>query len=104
MLTAAQKRKPPNAGKGRKKGVPNKLTGDLKDMILGALHAVGGQQYLQRQASKKNAAGFLKLVGQCLPKDIKIGTGLRLEVNLVGIDRSARDQLPPTGSGRQSIP
>ena len=31
---ATEKPKPPNAGKGRKKGVPNKSTQLLKDAIL----------------------------------------------------------------------
>ena len=34
---AAPKKPGGNAGKGRKAGVPNKLTKDLKAMILGAL-------------------------------------------------------------------
>jgi len=34
-----RRKMPPNAGKGRKAGVPNKVTGDVKAMILGALRA-----------------------------------------------------------------
>jgi hypothetical protein len=33
-------RRPPAAGMGRKPGVPNKITTDLKEMILGALNGV----------------------------------------------------------------
>jgi hypothetical protein len=43
---AAPKKPGGNAGKGRKAGVPNKLTKDLKAMILGALSDAGGQSYL----------------------------------------------------------
>jgi hypothetical protein len=67
-----KKRKmPPNAGKGRKAGVPNKVTGDVKAMILGALEQAGGQQYLADQA-EQNPGAFMALVGKVLPKDLKV--------------------------------
>jgi hypothetical protein len=59
-----------NAGQGRQKGTPNKVTKELKDMILGALDDAGGQEYLKRQA-EANPGAFLSLVGKCLPKEIK---------------------------------
>lgn len=59
-------RKPPNAGKGRKKGVPNKVTGQLKEMILQALDQAGGVDYLLSQAHS-NPNAFLTLVGKVLP-------------------------------------
>ena len=66
--TAAKKRLPPAAGKGRQKGVPNKTTGALKDMILQALDKAGGVDYLQERAQDpKTAAAFLGLVGKVLP-------------------------------------
>jgi hypothetical protein len=58
-----------NAGKGRPVGVPNKITKDLKDMILGALSDVGGQKYLAAQA-EKNPGAFLTLVGKVLPTQV----------------------------------
>jgi hypothetical protein len=67
-----KKRKmPPNAGKGRKAGVPNKVTGDVKAMILGALEQAGGQAYLADQA-EQNPGAFMALVGKVLPKDLKV--------------------------------
>ena len=63
---AAPKKPGGNAGKGRKAGVPNKLTKDLKAMILGALSDAGGQSYLAEQA-QKNRAAFLTLLGKVLP-------------------------------------
>jgi len=57
---------PPNAGKGRKKGSLNKNTKALKDMILGALEAKGGQRYLEKQADE-NPQAFLTLIGKVLP-------------------------------------
>lgn len=54
---------------GRVKGTPNKTTAQLKDMILGALDAAGGQQYLQEQADRSPGA-FLTLLGKVLPTTI----------------------------------
>lgn len=62
-----------NAGKGRKKGVPNKNTTALKEMILGALDKSGGVDYLVRQA-EENPGPFLSLVGKVLPMTVA-GTG-----------------------------
>ena len=59
------KKIPPNAGKGRKKGVPNKITGDVKAMILAALEDAGGAAYLLSQA-RDNPNAFLTLVGKVL--------------------------------------
>ncbi len=58
-----------NAGRGRVKGVPNKVTGALKDMILGALDAAGGQHYLTQQAHAHPGA-FFTLLGKVLPLQV----------------------------------
>lgn len=71
-MAAAKGTRPPNAGKGRKTGVQNKVTRDLKDMILGALHRAGGEDYLLAQANADNPTPFLALVGKCLPKDMNV--------------------------------
>jgi len=63
------KKIPPNAGKGRKKGVPNKITGDVKAMILAALEDAGGAAYLLSQA-RDNPNAFLTLVGKVLPMTV----------------------------------
>ncbi len=54
--------KRPNQGK---RG-PNKATKALKEMILGALSANGGQEYLERQA-EANPVAFMALLGKVLP-------------------------------------
>lgn len=61
--------KPPNAGKGRKKGVPNKVTADVKAMILTALNEAGGADYLVQQ-SEENPVAFMTLIGKVLPMTV----------------------------------
>ena len=58
-----------NAGKGRPKGSPNKVTAAVKDMILGALADKGGQAYLARQADE-NPVAFMTLLGKVLPMQV----------------------------------
>jgi hypothetical protein len=53
-------------GSGRKKGTPNKISSDLKAMILQALHNEGGAGYLQTVATT-NPAAFCSLLGKVLP-------------------------------------
>jgi hypothetical protein len=72
-------------GSGRKKGVPNKINGDLKAMILGALAGAGGQDYLQRQA-ELNPGAFLTLIGKVLPMQIT-GEGGGPVFVITGVDR-----------------
>lgn len=54
---------------GRPKGTPNKVTADLKTMILEALEQKGGVRYLAEQADE-NPTAFLTLVGKVLPMTI----------------------------------
>jgi hypothetical protein len=54
---------------GRKAGTPNKMTAELKDMILKALDGAGGVGYLQEVAASHPPA-FLSLVGKVLPMTI----------------------------------
>jgi hypothetical protein len=58
-----------NCGLGRKKGVPNKFTGELKEMVRQALDEAGGVEYLKTQATKSPTA-FLTLVGKLLPAEL----------------------------------
>ena len=51
---------------GRAKGTPNRENKALREMILGALDELGGQQYLVEQG-RQNPGTFLMLVGKVLP-------------------------------------
>ena len=51
---------------GRQKGTPNKYTGELRQMILGALDDAGGRGYLKARALDTPQA-FLSLIGRVLP-------------------------------------
>lgn len=58
-------------GPGRPKGAQNKVTKELKDMILSALDGAGGVQYLQDRAKDpRTASAFLTLVGKVLPMQV----------------------------------
>ena len=68
VTKSVSKRKPPAKG-GSRKGIPNKVTGELKEMILQALDEKGGVQYLKTQAGK-NPKAFLALLGRILPMQV----------------------------------
>lgn len=72
-------------GAGRPKGVPNKVTGQLKDMILTALERAGGVKYLQARA-KDNPTAFMALVGKVLPLQVTGEGGGPLHITFTGAD------------------
>ncbi len=53
-------------GSGRKRGTPNRITADIKSMVIGAVNAKGGQKYFEEQAEKHPVA-FLALAGKLMP-------------------------------------
>lgn len=56
---------------GKPKGAVNKLGKEVKEMILGALDQVGGQDYLaERAQDPRTASAFLTLVGKVLPLQV----------------------------------
>lgn len=71
MSTETQFKKGKEKGPGRPKGMPNKATAQLKDMILTALSNAGGAEYLEARANDpRTASAFLSLVGKVLPMTI----------------------------------
>ena len=74
-----------NRGKGRLKGVPNKATKALKDMILGALDDAGGQDYLRRQ-SIENPTAFMTLIGKVLPTTINADVKGEMKTTVINVD------------------
>ena len=54
------------AGPGRPKGIPNKVSQTLKEMILGSLDRVGGEEYLAKLAIE-NSSAYAGLIGKVLP-------------------------------------
>jgi hypothetical protein len=52
--------------KGRVRGIPNKYTQTIKEMVEEALHRAGGVEYLYQQALE-NPRAFLPLVTKLLP-------------------------------------
>lgn len=75
------------AGPGRPKGTQNKVTAQLKDMILQALSNAGGVQYLTDQALE-NPKAFLPLLGKILPYQVTGGDGAPIQVVLGKEDSS----------------
>src|SRR3954469_11342915 len=51
---------------GRQAGTPNKLSADVRAMILATLDRAGGEDYLLEQATA-NPRAFLSLVGRLIP-------------------------------------
>ena len=70
---------------GSRKGIPNKATTQLKDMILGALADVGGRAYLARQ-SEANPGPFMALVGKVLPLQLTGEGGAPIVLQLTNTD------------------
>lgn len=80
-------KKPPNAGKGRPKGAENKMTKEVKQMILDALDQAGGVEYLAAKA-ESHPGPFLSLVGKVLPLQLTGDGGGPMIVQLTPSDEN----------------
>lgn len=69
-------------GGGSRKGKPNKANVALKDMILQALDAAGGVDYLKKQA-EENPGAFLALIGKVLPLQLTGENNEPIQINVV---------------------
>ena len=74
----------PKSG-GRKKGTPNRVTGDLKDMILESLMQAGGIEYLKTRAIE-TPGPYLALVGKVLPMQVSGSMSLRVVLDSADAD------------------
>lgn len=92
VLASDGKPKPPAAGKGRARGVPNKTTKTLKEAILLAAEQSGEDSrgkdglvgYLRRVADE-DVKAFSGLLGKVLPLQITGDEGRTLAQELAGI-------------------
>ncbi len=66
----AARRRPPNAGKGRRPGSKNKWGQDVQRTILTSLDRVGGVAYLTEMAYKEPVA-YMGLIGKCVPREMR---------------------------------
>ena len=88
--TVPKTAKRPQPKGGSRKGVPNKATGALKDMILEALDNAGGAAYLTKRANDpKTASAFLTLIGKVLPLQLTGEDGGAIKTSLVVTFRDA---------------
>ena len=96
-MPAPKGTRPPAAGKGRPKGARNKLTRDVKEMILGALSDVGGQKWLVKQATL-NPTAFMGLLGKIIPTQMDATVKRELP------EMSRDELLALLGSARAAAP
>jgi len=54
---------------GRKKGVPNKITTDMRAIVLEALEKLGGADWLANQAAR-NPKDFMAMLCKMIPKTL----------------------------------
>ena len=71
--------------KGKPKGSKNKITLEVKQMIIQALNNKGGVKYLEEQADKSPTA-FLALVGKILPLQLTGENGEGIKIISVGVE------------------
>lgn len=82
--TVAKSGRKPPAVRGSRKGVPNKNTAQLKEMILTALDGAGGAEYLEARANDpRTASAFLSLIGKVLPMTIANEPGHEFMVSVI---------------------
>jgi hypothetical protein len=79
-----------NAGKGRPKGALNKVTRDIKEMVVGALMAEGGVKYLRQQA-RDNPTAFMALCGRVMPLQLTGDATAPIVIQLVRYDGAGHD-------------
>jgi hypothetical protein len=82
--------KPGERRGGRKKGIPNKITANVREAIEMAFTGVGGHKYLMEQA-KQNPTAFMTLLGKVLPTQITGAGGGPIQT--LDLSRVSNDDL-----------
>lgn len=72
-LTPNRLRNPGNRGKGRPKGVPNKVTRAFREAVLTVFEDLGGTTHLQSWAID-NPTEFYRICGRLIPHEV-VGEG-----------------------------
>lgn len=70
---------PPRKGPGRPKGVPNKITQDIKAAILESFNELGGKDFLV-QVGRENPTVYCALLGKLLPHTLQGPNGKAIEI------------------------
>jgi len=89
-----------NAGKGRPPGSLNKITRDIKEMVVGALMAEGGVKYLRQQA-RENPTAFIALCGRVMPLQLTGSETEPISIFLIPYDGAVDHSH---AESRQTIP
>lgn len=74
----------PKTGAGRRKGVLNKFTRDLKEAVLNALEKLGGEDYLV-MLGKRERRAFANLLGKAMPLQVTGANGSPLLPRTVSV-------------------
>lgn len=69
----------PNAPKGRKKGVPNRMTVEAKRAIELAFLGLGGVDDLMKWARKNRTAFYSKVFTKVIPRNLNVSGQIQLE-------------------------
>lgn len=81
-VAGSGKPKPPNAGKGRPKGSPNKLTSSAKQAFALAFEQIGGARALGQWAAE-NPTEFYKLFARLIPTELASADPAGLVIRVV---------------------
>ena len=85
-MPAVKGTRPPNAGKGRRAGVPNKVTAAAKDAIAMAAETLGGTARLAEWAKESTVnerAFWTQIYPRLLPHEVTGGDGKALLPTIV---------------------
>ena len=92
VQTIAGRKMPPNAGKGRRKGVPNRTTAALKVALLEAFDEAGGVDWLV-QLAKSEPRIFVSLLSKLVPQEQADADDKEMVITVVG--GFTNDDAPP---------